>query len=207
MLRLLKAEIKLSNLSDKEKILTWTFCTLSFFGALRPGESLVKFESHYDPTLTLCKKDVTFVKGNIEGERDAIHLNIKNSKTNKSGNSETIVIYETKDELCPVKATRKFMFLNRTLKDNKPFLMGDNNKPMTLKRMNNILKSLSEKTFKNGMISGHSFRSGLVSMLAKKGYTDSQLKLIGRWSSRAFEVYIKLGRTKCMEMAIEAAKV
>jgi hypothetical protein len=44
----------------------------------------------------------------------------------------------------------------------------------------------------------------LISIFAQQDLSDSELKLIGRWSSRAFEKYIKLGRTKRNEVAMKA---
>jgi hypothetical protein len=47
-----------------------------------------------------------------------------------------------------------------------------------------------------GHFSGHSFRIGLASMLANLGLPDEELQAAGRWSSRAFEIYMRLKRTK-----------
>ena len=58
MLKLLKTEIRLANIPECDKLMIWTCCTVSFYGALRPGEALSKFENFFDPSLTLCKKDV-----------------------------------------------------------------------------------------------------------------------------------------------------
>ena len=55
-------------------------------------------------------------------------------------------------------------------------------------------------------ISAHSFRSGAASMMANLGYSDKDVKAVGRWSSRAFEIYVKLPRTKRMEAARNARK-
>jgi hypothetical protein len=49
---------------------------------------------------------------------------------------------------------------------------------------------------KIGKFTTHSFRIGLASELARLGCTDEEIKEAGRWSSRAFESYIKLKRTK-----------
>jgi hypothetical protein len=52
----------------------------------------------------------------------------------------------------------------------------------------------------------HSFRTGAASMMAILGYSDSDIKAMGRWSSRAFETYIRLPRTKRIEMARDFAR-
>ena len=47
-----------------------------------------------------------------------------------------------------------------------------------------------------GTISSHSFRSGVASMMGSQGFSDEEIKLVGRWSSRAFTAYTKLARTQ-----------
>ena len=206
LLNLLKTEIRLSNIPEKDKLMIWACCTVSFYGALRPGEALSKYENFFDPSLTLCKKDVKIVKGR-GGEKDAIHLDIKNSKTNKSGVAETIVIYSTNDSTCPVRAVHKLICNNVNISQNSPFFINENGKPLTQRKFNSILKTLTKSIAKHGVISGHSFRSGITSMLAKKGFSDSCLKKIGRWSSRAFKAYIKMKRTMRHEMAVACSNV
>ena len=206
MLKLLKNEIKCSNIPEKDKLMIWTCCTVSFYGALRPGEALSIFENYFDPSLTLCKNDVKIVKGKGE-EKDAIHLDIKHSKTNKSGIAETIVIYSTSDMTCPVKAVSKLLNVNCNVSQSAPFFTNSDGKPLTQRKFNLLLRDLTKSISKHGVISGHSFRSGLISLFAKKGFSDESLKLIGRWSSRAFKVYIKMKRTARHEMAIACSNV
>ena len=205
LLRLLKTEIRVSNIPDCDKLMIWTACSVTFYGALRPGEALSKYENFYDPSTTLRKKDVKFVKGE-KGEKDAIHLNVKNSKTNKSGIPETIIIYSTDDVTCPVKYCKKLMSVNRNVSNNAPFFTNSSGKPLTIRKFNEFLKDLTSDIIKNGVISAHSFRIGITSLLAKKGFSNESLKQIGRWSSRAYRAYIRLGRTKRHEMAVAMAK-
>jgi hypothetical protein len=47
----------------------------------------------------------------------------------------------------------------------------------------------------------HSFRIGVASMLGSLGYCDDDIQAVGRWSSRAFEKYLRLPRTKRMHIA------
>ena len=79
-------------------------------------------------------------------------------------------------------------------------------KPLTSKQLNCYLDNLVNIHLTKGKISAHSFRAGLVSIFAQQDVSDSDLKLIGRWSSRAFEHYIKLGRTKRLNIALKVRK-
>ena len=40
----------------------------------------------------------------------------------------------------------------------------------------------------------HSFRAGIPTLMARAGYSDSEIQRQGRWRSSAFLVYCKLGR-------------
>jgi hypothetical protein len=43
-------------------------------------------------------------------------------------------------------------------------------------------------------------------MMAVLGYSDTDIKAMGRWSSNAFQTYVRLPRTKRIEMAREFAR-
>ena len=56
-------------------------------------------------------------------------------------------------------------------------------------------------------MTSHSFRAGIASLMGVLGYSDDQIMAIGRWSSSAFERYLKLPRTKRAQMAKELGKL
>lgn len=58
-----------------------------------------------------------------------------------------------------------------------------------------------------GHVSSHSFRSGIATLMGQLGYSDEQIKAIGRWSSKAFEEYLKMPRTKRLAMARHLADI
>ena len=74
----------------------------------------------------------------------------------------------------------------------------ENGTPLTGAKMNSYMsKLLDPYTDKSiGSFNTHSFRIGLASMLGSLGFSDVEVKIAGRWSSRAFEAYLKLKRTK-----------
>jgi hypothetical protein len=57
-----------------------------------------------------------------------------------------------------------------------------------------------------GSLTTHCFRIGMASMLGQLGHDDGEIQAVGRWSSRAFEAYIKLPRTKRIAMAKRIAR-
>ena len=45
-----------------------------------------------------------------------------------------------------------------------------------------------------GKLSSHSFRVGLATALAQAEVEEAQIKIMGRWKSGAFNLYVKRGR-------------
>ena len=43
-------------------------------------------------------------------------------------------------------------------------------------------------------ITAQDFRPGLATILAQQGATPEELKALGRWTSKAYKVYIRRGR-------------
>jgi hypothetical protein len=58
--------------------------------------------------------------------------------------------------------------------------------------INRVLASLLED--ENPKITTKAFRPALATILAQQGGTPEELKNLGRWTSRAFEAYIRRGR-------------
>lgn len=135
-------------------------------------------------------------------ETECIIVKIKCSKANKTKKPEIVTVYATGSYHCPVKAVKKYLAINKALGKNDPFFILPCGKPLTGKFLNYQLDNLLNIYLCNGRITGHSFRSGLISIFARQDFTDEQLKKIGRWSSRAYERYIKLGRTKRNDVAL-----
>ncbi len=46
------------------------------------------------------------------------------------------------------------------------------------------------------LYSGHSFRRGAATMAAKRGMDDSVIKMLGRWKSSAFQLYVRTLRVQ-----------
>jgi integrase len=95
-----------------------------------------------------------------------------------------------------VKAFEKWSSRHSRVSD-KPLFSENIGKPLTGRELNKLLKGLLKDIvdYRRGSITAHSFRSGLASLMAEKGMSDEDIQIAGRWSSRAFERYIKLPRT------------
>jgi hypothetical protein len=84
----------------------------------------------------------------------------------------------------------------------QPAFRWSSGKPLTSAQFNVVLRerlegyiARADKWFTN-----HSFRTRAASMMAAMGFGDEDIKSRGRWSSRAFVTYIRLPRSKRIEM-------
>lgn len=174
-------------------------CTAAFSGAFRAGELLGKYSSHFNPNVNLMRQDVREKTVTVDGKSIAIlQIKLKSEKSGRPNSCNWVDVYESGNFLCPIRAHRKF---TKSLVKNSicPHFQLESGKPYTLRLFNSDLKELTANL--EGAFLGHSFRIGLASMLGKLGFTDQEIKATGRWSSTAFEVYLRLPRSKRLEMA------
>ena len=62
---------------------------------------------------------------------------------------------------------------------------------MTPKWFANRLGAVVAKAGVPGLVTAHSLRIGAATSAARHGYTDSQIKALGRWKSFSFLRYIR----------------
>jgi hypothetical protein len=191
----LKERIRGWDRSTVDKLLVWTVCTVAFAGAFRIHELLCRLESTFDRDFELCGAD-------LRDQGGSLSFTLKCPKEQKTAAPTVVDVFENGGQLCPLAAYRKWRKLTELQKDLPVFRWADGH-PLTGKKLNGILADLlaDKLTNANGTITTHSFRSGIASMMAQKGFCTEDIKAIGRWSSRAYEVYIKHPRTRRAEMA------
>jgi hypothetical protein len=85
----------------------------------------------------------------------------------------------------------------------RPAFRWSSGKPLTPSQLNGVLKDRLQGYVRGAdkWFTSHSFRSGAASMMAVLGYSNTDIKAMGRWSSNAFKTHIRLPRTKRIEMA------
>ena len=206
MMRLIKHLVKQTAYNTQDKSLIWACCTMAFAGAFRIHELLCKKESTYDPAFTLLTKDVTWSKNSKNA--CTLHVQLKCPKESKSIAPTVVDIFQSDSDICPVTAFFNWHNTHAT-SSTEPLFTFSSGTPLTGRKFNSILKKMLDPYVdgKLGFFRSHSFRSGLASELAKLGFDDDGIKAAGRWSSRAFENYIKLARTKRAAMGRTISKI
>jgi hypothetical protein len=194
---LLKDKIRSWDATGQDRLLVWAVCTIAFAGAFRIHELLCQLESTFDPDFELLGKGV------VEHDTGrSISFVLQCPKEQKSAAPVVVDIFENTTELCPIKAYMKWR-KKAKLRQDMPAFRWQDGTPFTGRKLNKILKELlkDHMTYASGKVTTHSFRSGIASMMAARGFAEDDIKAIGRWSSRAYEVYIKHPRTRRAELA------
>ena len=115
------------------------------------------------------------------------------------GNKEPIrvEVFATGNVFCPVEAFHRYeMFYGQIPNNNAAFRKSINGDGISQAYFNRNLKKFFSPYVSYGTLSGHSFRSGLSSLLGEAGFDDESIKALGRWNSESFKRYTKLGRLK-----------
>ena len=83
-----------------------------------------------------------------------------------------------------------------------PLFLLQSGAPLTRTRLVKELRTvLSELGLEAELFSGHSFRKGAATTAAARGISDSQIKVLGRWRSSAFQRYIHPSRNQVASLA------
>jgi len=135
-------------------------------------------------------------------------VKVKAPKESKLCKDVIVDIFDTRDATCPVNAFVKWVAMTKP-EPAAPLFSSMNGTPLTGEKFNKILTTLLRKDIDWGQynVTSRSFRRGLPTLLAHKGLADDEIKAVGRWSSRAFEHYTKLPRTKRASLAANISKM
>ena len=116
-----------------------------------------------------------------------------------------IFVGRTGNELCPVAATLAYMVQRGP--GPGPLFKFQDGKPLTRQRfVARAREALSSAGVDCSAYSGHSFRSGAATTAAKCGVSDAMIKMLGRWKSSAYQLYIKTPRDQLARISMELVK-
>ena len=83
-------------------------------------------------------------------------------------------------------------YLQRRGNDSGPLIRFVDKSPLTREKLNSRLQRIIAAGGWQGRYTLHSFRVGAATTAASLGFPDYLIKALGRWSSEAYQVYIKL---------------
>ena len=152
----------------------------SFFGLMRMGE--VTMSKHGMVPLQMDQLQLT---------QDKIIISISEFKHNSKLEPVDIIFPRNQDEsMCPVVLMSSYLIL-RGFQQGPIFAypsLAPIKRSFFYSKLGFLLRSIGCDVDR---YQSHSFRIGGASYFAQLGYTDSQIRLLGRWDSNAFIRYIR----------------
>ena len=116
---------------------------------------------------------------------------IRFSKTDQLGAGCVITIPESSALTCPVRAAVEYTNI-RPFQGDAYFRRFDTT-PLSRYEFNKVLRNCIGKLgLPIQCYTSHSFRIGGATAAAMRGYSNEQIKIMGRWSSDSFRRYIRV---------------
>jgi hypothetical protein len=174
--------------TDIDNIMLWSAFTLAYFGLFRASEVTVTSQwchsSHY-----LQIEDVQIFSDHV-GTYMTVRL--KRSKTDVENRGTTVYIGCSQTTVCAVCAMRLYLQVRVKNKPSLPLFVFSSGQALTKQLFSKHLRLLLQQAGVDPTnYSGHSLRSGGATDAALSGLADWEIKLAGRWSSEAYQRYIR----------------
>lgn len=155
----------------------------AFYRFLRAGEFTTKSRS-FNPDSDLTISDLLL-------DHDHFTLVLKHSKTDKFSKGVPIIVSATNCDFCPFSSMSRYLLSRRSAAPNEPLFFTPDGKPMTRAWFSEKLRLLCQLCSLDPKVyTPHSFRIGAATTAAPK-VPAATLKEMGRWSSSAYEKYIR----------------
>ena len=179
---------------DYNQVMLWAACCLGFFGFLHAGEFTVN--SPFDPKFHLIPQDLQ-VDSLVDPK--SIKVFVKCSKTDPFRQGCFIYIGKNSLSLCPVKAIVRYLHLRGPAAG--PLFVHRDGSPLTRNAVSTSIQLILKTAGIPGQFLGHSFRIGAATTAAEKGVPDHMIKMLGRWSSDAYQRYIRTPVSVILQMS------
>ena len=179
----------------------WAMFTLAHFALLRAAEFTIPNQSVFTVSQHLVNSDVKFQVIDFNVKYMILHL--KQSKTDTKGTGVDIYIGCTGTTVCAYCAMAQFIS-QKTLYNDKtsPLFIFPNGTHITKNLLSKTIKLyMSRIGLDPSSYSGHSFRIGGATTMASRNFADWEIKMGGRWSSEAYQRYIRVPVPQLVQFA------
>ncbi|XP_078344470.1 uncharacterized protein LOC144630064 [Oculina patagonica] len=193
-----------SRLSLRDFSMVWAAFTLAFFAFLRCSEftyqGVRRFNSRFDLT-TDC---ITFSPSLACPQRIVVLL--KSSKTDVYRQGQSLSIARCSSLLCPVSAMQQYFLLAQPRPG--PLFYFQSGSLLTRSSVTKLLRDSARSAgLSYRSLKGHSFRIGAASTAAAAGLPDWLIKVLGRWSSDCYQLYIRTPESVLLSAAPRMASI
>lgn len=164
----------------------WAACTLGYFGFLRAAEFTVPNLARFSPLIHL---QVTDIAVDAPSSPECMRVKIKASKTDPFRKGADVHIGLGHPPLCAVHAM--MTYLSQRGSSPGPLFLLQDGRPLSRGILTDWLRQIMSASGVAGNFSSHSFRIGAATVAARKGIPDHLIQALGRWSSNAYQLYIR----------------
>jgi hypothetical protein len=169
---------------------------MAVFGLLRASEFVAK--APYGATL--FRRHVT-----ILSDRVIVHL--MRSKTDTYDEGVDVILWSNGGPLCPRVWALAVMAEACDRRPGAPFFQTASGSPLSYDALQNFIKYLASAAgFKSDSFSTHSLRIGGATSLIECGFSREVVKQLGRWSSDAYMLYVRISHNVHQDTSAKLAK-
>jgi len=189
---ILLRELKVAwtNQVNPEGRMLWAAASLCFFGFMRSGEITLPEGNTFDEATHLGVGDLAV---DSKTAPTTLRVRLKVSKTDPFRKGVDVFVGKTGNDLCPVEAMLAYLRI-RGWKPGPLFCSREGKALSRTRFVAEVQKALISRGKSAKGYTGHSFRSGAATTAASRGLGEATIKMLGRWSSAAYQVYIKTPR-------------
>ncbi len=187
------------NLAVPDDSMFWAACCTAFFGFLRAAE-FTCLPLQFQEGVHLSIQNIRIDKAPIP---DTVYLNLPRSKTDQFGKGCCIIFARSDCELCPVAALMGYLHVRGS--SPGPLFRSLDSSPLSKSKLYSRLRSVLMAAGWQGHYTLHSFRVGAATTAASLGFPAHLIQAMGRWSSEAYKVYIKLPENQLRQASLSLA--
>lgn len=184
LLKLLISDLNFIHTSAYDVAMFSAMYSLAYSACLRVGELAVS--NHKDNTIQLSQINEVI----INSETTAIRIYFSQYKHSDGDKPILEINAQVNDKLCPVKMLKNYLNLRPSLPG--PIFLSSSGKPISRQQFVNALHtSIKFRSLDPSFYNTHSFRIGRCSDMMSNGFSDAQIRAVGRWKSNAYKRYIR----------------
>jgi len=170
-----------------DAITLWAMCCMAFFGFLRVSEFTIPTPGSYDRSQHLSLDDIVVDDRN---NPCLIQLFLKQSKTDPFKQGATVYLDATDSTVCPVKAVT--CYLAKRKSQPGPLFITKKGNGWTSHMFRKALQCVfAQMKLNKQLYNTHSFRIGAATSASLANLSNTQILVLGRWRSNAFQRYIR----------------
>jgi hypothetical protein len=177
-----------------DELMLKSVMSLAFFGCFRAGELCLSDSGNFDKACNLTCGDIVF----SHAEKYLTVL-LKKSKTDKCDAGVKVHVGCSTHEVCAYCIMTRFADVHpNDFQSDLPLFVDNAGTVLRNSYFQSTTKLLlTASGFDASLYSGHSFRAGGATSAADAGFSDWEIKMLGRWASNAYNVYLRNPKVVC----------